>query len=79
MVESANKLVKSGERIIIASEGEVADIRVDDYARNFMSQVVSRIMFGSNSFVGEDLLHKCKALIDASGSPTILNGLPFCG
>uniref|UniRef100_A0A5B6YIB8 Uncharacterized protein n=1 Tax=Davidia involucrata TaxID=16924 RepID=A0A5B6YIB8_DAVIN len=75
-VESARTLVKSWESII-ESEGGIADIRVDEHVRNFTSYVISRILFGSNYSIGSDLFLKCRDLIKASISPTILNGLPF--
>ncbi|KAA8543914.1 hypothetical protein F0562_021909 [Nyssa sinensis] len=75
-VESARTLVKSWESVI-ESESGIADIRVDEHVRNFTSHVFSRIMFGSNYSIGSELFPKCRALIKASVSPTILNGLPF--
>ncbi|CAK9154560.1 unnamed protein product [Ilex paraguariensis] len=76
VVESASTLVKSWESVV-ESEGGTADIKVDDYVREFTSHVFSRITFGSNYSIGAELLPKCRALIKASESPTILNGLPF--
>ncbi|KAK6926936.1 Cytochrome P450, partial [Dillenia turbinata] len=76
IVESAGKLVKTWESMI-ESEGGIADVRVDDYVRSYTTEIISKMMFGSDYGKGVEMRHKCKALIDAMAQPTILSGLPF--
>ncbi|KAL8089726.1 hypothetical protein AgCh_039277 [Apium graveolens] len=73
---SGSKLIKSLENVV-GDSGKIAEIKVDDYARDFTCHVFSTIMFGENYPTNTGLFSKCRALILASGSPTILNGRPF--
>uniref|UniRef100_A0A2N9GXV3 Cytochrome P450 n=1 Tax=Fagus sylvatica TaxID=28930 RepID=A0A2N9GXV3_FAGSY len=76
IVESACSLVKSWNSMV-EIEGGVVELIVDDYVRNFTSTIISKMMFGNNYHVGTKLLPKCKALVDAVDSPTMLDGTPF--
>jgi hypothetical protein len=76
IVESACSLVKSWNSMV-ETEGGVVELIVDDYVRNFTSTIISKMMFGNNYHVGTKLLPKCKALVDAVDSPTMLDGTPF--
>lgn len=73
---SGSKLIKSLENVV-GDTGKVAEVKVDDYVRDFTCHVFSTIMFGENYPTNTGLFSKCKALILVSGSPTILNGHPF--
>lgn len=76
MLESGNSLVKSWSSMVL-SEGGTADIRVDEYVRKFSCHIFSSIMFGSNYPTETGLFQKCRALLKASASPTMLDGRPF--
>lgn len=76
VLESGSKLIKSLENVV-GDSGKVAEIKVDDYVRDFTCHVFSTIMFGEDYPTNTGLFSKCRALILASGSPTILNGRPF--
>ncbi|KAL1827572.1 hypothetical protein ACET3Z_005984 [Daucus carota] len=76
VLESGNTLVKSWEKLI-ETEGGIADIRVDDYVKKFTSTIFSNVMFGRYDAATKDLFSKCRDLMEASGSPTVLDGRPF--
>ncbi|XVF20103.1 hypothetical protein REPUB_Repub11eG0169300 [Reevesia pubescens] len=76
IVESGGELVKSWGNIIEANGG-IADIRVDDYVRNFTSYIISNVMFGDEWHKGMEIFPKSLALINAMSTPTILSGIPF--
>ncbi|KAK6935906.1 Cytochrome P450 [Dillenia turbinata] len=76
MVESAGKLVKTWAHMI-EKEGGTADTRVDDYVRIYSTEMISRMLFGSDYEKGVEMRHKCKALINAMAQPTMLSGVPF--
>ncbi|XP_017233410.1 cytochrome P450 714C2-like [Daucus carota subsp. sativus] len=76
MLESGNTLVKSWEKMVETGSG-IADIRVDDYVKNFTSSIFSNVMFGRYDVAHKGLFSKCRDLMEASGSPTVLDGRPF--
>ena len=76
MVGSGGELVKSWGNIIEANGG-IADIRVDDYVRNFTSYIISNVVFGDEWQKGMEIFPKSLALINAMSTPTILSGIPF--
>ena len=76
IVESACTLIKSWDNVVKAEDG-VAELIVDEYVRNFTSEIVSKMMFGNNFFEGMKLFPKLKTLIDIMSTPTLLSGVPF--
>ena len=76
VLESGNTLVKSWEKMVETGSG-IADIRVDDYVKKFTSTIFSKVMFGRYDAATKDLFSKCRDLMEASGSPTVLDGRPF--
>ena len=62
---------------MVETEGGVVELTVDDYVRNFTSAIISKMMFGNNYHEGMKLFPKCKALINAVDSPTMLDGMLF--
>ncbi|KAL1827573.1 hypothetical protein ACET3Z_005985 [Daucus carota] len=75
-LESGNALVKSWEKLV-ETEGGIADIRVDDDVKNFMSSIFSSVMFGRYDIAEKGLFSKCRDLMEASASPDEPNGRPF--
>ncbi|XVF24432.1 hypothetical protein REPUB_Repub13aG0127400 [Reevesia pubescens] len=59
----------------IDCEGGVADIKVDDYMRNFSTDVIARACFGSNYAEAEKILLKAKALEDILSKGLLLHGI----
>lgn len=76
VLESGNTLVRSWEKLL-EIEGGTADIRVDNYVKNFTSSIFSKVMFGRYDVATKGLFSKCRDLMEASGSPTVLDGRPF--
>lgn len=76
MLESGNTLVKSWEKLA-ETEGGIADIKVDDDVKNFMSSILSIVMFGRYDIAEKDLLSKCRDLMEASHFPEEPSGRPF--
>ena len=76
IVESACTLIKSWDNVVKAEDG-VAELIVDEYVRNFTSEIISKMMFGNNFFEGMKLFPKLKTLIDIMSTPTLLSGVPF--
>ena len=76
IVESACTLIKSWDNVVKAEDG-VAELIVDEYVRNFTSEIISKMMFGNNFFEGMKLFPKLKTLTDIMSTPTLLSGVPF--
>lgn len=76
ILESGNSLVESWG-CLVERGGGTADISVDDYVREFSCHIFSSIMFGRDYPKDAGLFQKCRDLMKASGSPTILDGRPF--
>ena len=76
IVESACTLIKSWDNVVKAEDG-VAELIVDEYVRNFTSEIISKMMFGNNFFERMKLFPKFKTLIDVMSTPTLLSGVPF--
>lgn len=76
VLESGNALVKSWEEMV-ETEGGIADIEVDEYVKTFTSSIFSYVMFGRYDVAHKGLFSKCRDLMEASGSPTVLDGRPF--
>lgn len=76
VLESGNTLVKSWEKLV-ETAGGTADIRVDDHVKKFTSSIFSNVMFGRYDVATKGMFSKCRDLMEASGSPTALDGRPF--
>lgn len=76
VLESGNTLIKSWEKLA-ETEGGIADIKVDDDVKNFMSSIFSTIMFGRYDIAEKALFSKCRDLMEASHYPEEPNGCPF--
>lgn len=76
VLESGNTLVKSWEKLVETNGGS-ADIRVDNYVKDFTSSIFSNVMFGRYDVATKGLFSKCRNLMEASGSPTVLDGRPL--
>lgn len=59
----------------IESEGGVADIKIDDYMKNYSGDVISRACFGSNYSQGKQIFLKLRELKEAL-SRKVLSGIP---
>ncbi|XP_074356345.1 cytochrome P450 714C2-like [Apium graveolens] len=76
VLDSGNTLVESWEKMV-ETEGGIADIKVDEYVKNFTSSSFSNVMFGRYDVAHKGLFLKFRDLMEASGSPTVLDGRPF--
>ncbi|KAK1357318.1 hypothetical protein POM88_050574 [Heracleum sosnowskyi] len=76
VLESGDTLVKSWEKLV-ETKGGTVDIRVDEYVKNFTSSIFSKVIFGRCNVATKGLFSKCRNLMEASGSPTVLDGRPF--
>ncbi|XP_039023553.1 cytochrome P450 714B3-like [Hibiscus syriacus] len=72
MVESAVPVINEWNREI-ESAGGVADIKIDEYLRNFSGEVISRICFGSNC---KEIISKLRALQEIACKKVALQGIP---
>ena len=60
MQDSAITVVNSWNTMI--DNGGFADIKIDDYMRNFSGEVISRACFGSNYAEAEEIFSKIRDL-----------------
>ncbi|KAG4935112.1 hypothetical protein JHK85_050031 [Glycine max] len=58
------------------AEGGVADIKIDEYMRNFSGDVISRACFGSNYSKGEEIFLKLGALQEIMSWKNVSIGIP---
>ena len=58
------------------AEGGVADIKIDEYMRNFSGDVISRACFGSNYPKGEEIFLKLGALQEIMSWKNVSIGIP---
>ncbi|TKY47290.1 cytokinin trans-hydroxylase [Spatholobus suberectus] len=58
------------------AEGGVADIKIDEYMRNFSGNVISRACFGSNYSKGEEIFLKLRALQEVMSWKNVSIGVP---
>lgn len=72
MVESAVSVVNEWNRMI-KSEGGVADIKIDEYLRNFSGEVISKVCFGNNC---KEIITKLRALQEIACKKVVLQGIP---
>ncbi|XP_022764626.1 cytochrome P450 714B2-like [Durio zibethinus] len=72
MVESAVALINEWNNKI-DSEGGVADIKIDEYLRNFSGEVISRACFGSNY---KEIFSKLRELQEIACKKVIWQGIP---
>uniref|UniRef100_A0A1S3X7C2 Cytochrome P450 714C2-like n=1 Tax=Nicotiana tabacum TaxID=4097 RepID=A0A1S3X7C2_TOBAC len=73
--ESALSLVKSRKKKIEA-EGEIIDIKIDPYLRNFSGDVISKACFGSNYLEGEEIFVRLRALEEVCTKRFLFSGIP---
>lgn len=76
ITDSANILVNAWKSIVIGSEGEIADIKIDQYMRGFSGDVISRVCFGSNYAKGEEIFSKFRELTTIAASNFFYNWIP---
>ncbi|XVE68645.1 hypothetical protein DITRI_Ditri09bG0085300 [Diplodiscus trichospermus] len=72
MVDSAVSLINLWNSKI-ESEGGVADIKIDEYLRNFSGEVISRACFASNY---NEIISKLRALQEIACKKVALQGIP---
>ncbi|KAK8595483.1 hypothetical protein V6N13_016850 [Hibiscus sabdariffa] len=72
MAESAVSVVNEWNRAI-ESAGGVADIKIDEYLRNFSGEVISKACFGSNC---KEIISKLRALQEIACKKVALQGIP---
>ncbi|KAL4291715.1 hypothetical protein GQ457_14G021470 [Hibiscus cannabinus] len=72
MAESAVSVVNEWNRAI-ESAGGVADIKIDEYLRNFSGEVISKACFGSNC---KEIISKLRALQEIACNKVALQGIP---
>ncbi|XP_047339633.1 cytochrome P450 714C2-like [Impatiens glandulifera] len=76
ITNSALTLVKNWRQRIEASEGKVAEIKIDNDMRSFSGDVISMTCFGSNFSKGKEIFKKLKALQDATSKKGLTCGIP---
>ncbi|KAM7496334.1 hypothetical protein LguiA_020748 [Lonicera macranthoides] len=76
ITDSANILVNAWKSIVIGSEGETADIKIDQYMRRFSGEVISGVCFGSNYAKGEEIFSKFRELTTIAASNFFYNWIP---
>ena len=59
----------------IEREGGVADINVEYHTNKFVREVIARLCFGSNYFVGEEIFSKLRVLAHITSKIGIINAL----
>jgi len=72
MIESGVSLINAWNSKI-DSGGGVADIKVDEYLRNFSGEVISRVCFGNNY---KEIFSKLRALQEIACKKVFWQGIP---
>ncbi|XP_039067125.1 cytochrome P450 714B2-like [Hibiscus syriacus] len=72
MVESAVSVINKWNREI-ESAGGVADVKIDEYLRNFSGEVISKACFGRNC---KEIILKLRALQEIACKKVLLQGIP---
>lgn len=73
MMDSTTSLIESWETRI-KSEGEIADINVDEDLRSLSADIISRACFGSNFLQGKHIFSKLRTLQKVMSNQTV--GVP---
>ncbi|KAJ0007481.1 hypothetical protein Pint_30701 [Pistacia integerrima] len=63
-------------KTIIETEGGIADIKIDDYVRNFSKDVISRACFGSYYSRGDEIFQKLRSLQENMSRKSLSKGVP---